>query len=464
MFNFTFNYIKRLKEDSFGWVQRGWINSNTRELILNEAAVSKSHISGMFIMGCLGALFIGLGVIMFFAANWDAIPRFGKVALAIAPLPICGLAAAALEEKGMLRSAYAAQLLLALLVGPAIMTVGMVYNISSDGTALLLTWSVSALLIALLGRNQLAYIVAMITSVILIFVSQYSWLAIGGSAAVFAVSLIMTEKRQMGFLAIFMPLFPFLWWGKVLVEAMPKIDLENVANITTLSVSAFELGIGLMLWKEEKWELTAKWLSRIGLLVFLGGLIISLGGPRYYYGAPFSLLAMPYLGYGTLAISAIAILTGLSFTYTNQVISWSRIMQAVVLIFVAVLGVRLTLEWPLGEIIWPRLVENIAATSQYMGTFYRDALEMKNIVMLYNTALTAALVIGVIQTPHMRDRLMAIIVGLGLSAQVIHMYFTTLYTLMNRSIAFIGAGILLLGIAVMMEWLRRHMGKAKEQI
>ncbi len=101
------------------------------------------------------------------------------------------------------------------------------------------------------------------------------------------------------------------------------------------------------------------------------------------------------------------------------------------------------------EFVWPRSSHEYAPYTVYGGIVW----------VMYNAALTATLVVGVIRTPKIMDRIIAAVIGLALSAQVLHMYFTELYTLMDRSIAFIGAGILLLGSAVMMEWMRRHAGK-----
>lgn len=98
----------------------------------------------------LGVVSLGAGVIFFFAYNWDALGRFGKLALAQLPILACLLAIwrAGLDSP----TGKAAVLLASLLVGALIALIGQIYQTGADTYQLFVAWAGAILPWTLLAR------------------------------------------------------------------------------------------------------------------------------------------------------------------------------------------------------------------------------------------------------------------------------------------------------------------------
>lgn len=113
----------------------------------------------MLLLGILGALLIGLGIILLLAHNWNNLPRSLRTVLSFAPL----LAGQMVAGWTLLRRSNSpawregSGLFLALAIGASISLVSQTYHIPGDMAAFLLTWVVlAAPLIYLLRATTVA--------------------------------------------------------------------------------------------------------------------------------------------------------------------------------------------------------------------------------------------------------------------------------------------------------------------
>jgi uncharacterized membrane protein len=73
-------FLERLRRELPRWSKQGWIKPEHERAILKDAAERfKSHNRAPVALALLGAILFSAGVITFFAANWDAIPKLGKL-------------------------------------------------------------------------------------------------------------------------------------------------------------------------------------------------------------------------------------------------------------------------------------------------------------------------------------------------------------------------------------------------
>lgn len=109
-----------------------------------EAAVEEeSRQRSADALAILGATLVGLGVILFFAANWGEIPRWLRLAMLLAA--IAATYAGAFREWD--RRPRAAQVLAfvgVLLFGASIFLVGQMYNVQAHDPLAFLLWSLAA--------------------------------------------------------------------------------------------------------------------------------------------------------------------------------------------------------------------------------------------------------------------------------------------------------------------------------
>lgn len=103
--------------------------------------VSKTAVM-LIILGAIGALLIGLGIILLFAHNWENLSRFTRAVLSLAPLVIGqALALWVLRQRpqsGAFKEGSA--IFLSLMVGASISLISQTYNIPGDVSAFILTW------------------------------------------------------------------------------------------------------------------------------------------------------------------------------------------------------------------------------------------------------------------------------------------------------------------------------------
>ncbi|MBI1208332.1 MAG: DUF2157 domain-containing protein [Azospirillum sp.] len=155
-------YRQRLERDLKAWAERGWLAPGGREAILAEltARGGRRRLSPL-ILGGLGALLLAVGVILFVAANWPAIPRPAKVTMVFGLLWASHGAALALSRAGSRRFAEAMVLLGALLFGAAILLIGQAYNLPPSPTNGLLLWTAGSLAAAWVWPSRLCAALAL---------------------------------------------------------------------------------------------------------------------------------------------------------------------------------------------------------------------------------------------------------------------------------------------------------------
>ncbi len=125
------------------------ISRETAEKIENyykqKGGQSQSRLFVIF--GILGAILVGLGVLLIIAHNWDELPKGWKTFFAFLPLiagqALCFFTLTTKADSIALREGAAAFLFFA--VGGSISIVAQIYNISGDLSGFLLTWMILCL-------------------------------------------------------------------------------------------------------------------------------------------------------------------------------------------------------------------------------------------------------------------------------------------------------------------------------
>ncbi len=140
------SFEDRIAAETLGWVADGLISDRQAEAIqLRYARGAGVARRGRLVtvLSLLGALAVGAGVILFIAANWDAIPRFARL------LVLVGATVAALLGGDRLarrtpRVGEAVCFLGGLLCGASIFLVGQMYHLGDEVGLGFLLWSIGA--------------------------------------------------------------------------------------------------------------------------------------------------------------------------------------------------------------------------------------------------------------------------------------------------------------------------------
>ncbi|MBE9554315.1 MAG: DUF2157 domain-containing protein [Proteobacteria bacterium] len=145
-------FVNRLRKELPDWIEKGWVTPAGEAAIVGaaEARVAQGIHVIPIALAVIGALTLGAGIILFFAANWDEMPKIAKlivlfgsmwIAYAIAGRGLSGSARAS----GVI--AHAMLLLGVILFGANIQLIAQIYHIDAHYPNGVLMWSLGALVL-----------------------------------------------------------------------------------------------------------------------------------------------------------------------------------------------------------------------------------------------------------------------------------------------------------------------------
>lgn len=159
-------YLRRLGNDLPSWVERGWVTPAGQPAILDHVAANMTGVRrAPLAFAILGVLLIGVGVILFFAANWEALSKLAKLVILFGGMWAAYAAAGyALARPDRTASAFGHALLLlgTILFGANINLIAQIYHISGHYPNAVLLWSMGGLAVAWLARSQPAAVLGLI--------------------------------------------------------------------------------------------------------------------------------------------------------------------------------------------------------------------------------------------------------------------------------------------------------------
>ena len=130
-------------------IRENIIDQETAQRILKfyERKNKKEPNRLVFIFGIIGAVLIGLGIILIIAHNWDEYTKFTKSALAFLPLVLGQISCfyTFLKKKNSPVWTEASSVFLFFSIGATISMIAQIYHIDGDLSKFILTWMILAL-------------------------------------------------------------------------------------------------------------------------------------------------------------------------------------------------------------------------------------------------------------------------------------------------------------------------------
>lgn len=166
-----------------GWVAEGVVAADTAERLRRRYATEPGRSWGVIVCGVLGALLIGLGVILLLAHNWQALSRPARVLLSFAPLAVTQVLVLAGVARGWRATAWreTSGLLWTLAVGACIALIAQTYHLPGDAEGFTLVWA--CLVLPVMLFTQAVTVLGVYLAILLAWAS-FSQLA-GGVALLF---------------------------------------------------------------------------------------------------------------------------------------------------------------------------------------------------------------------------------------------------------------------------------------
>ena len=192
-------FLTKLAAEIQRWRSQGLISQAQADSILDSYgspvevdASDKARARLISILAVLGAILVGIGIILFFASNWEAILRPVRLALVMACVPAAYGAAYWLRYvKGYERVGAAFILLAAVIYGAAIHLVAQIYNFPVYDPTLFTYWFAGVVPLAYLTRSQPTIFLAIVLALSAtgFWLSEYLDDVNGQAVGIFSVSI-----------------------------------------------------------------------------------------------------------------------------------------------------------------------------------------------------------------------------------------------------------------------------------
>jgi uncharacterized membrane protein len=148
------SYAARLRKDVVRWVQAGLVDDAAGAAILRDVeARERRSLSFGTILAIMAALLVGAAVLILVAANWQAIPRLGRVGGLFAIIAAGYLGGAALKLRDHPAFGEALWLVAAAAFGAGIALIGQMYHLAGDEAEAILVWCAGTALAAAALRS-----------------------------------------------------------------------------------------------------------------------------------------------------------------------------------------------------------------------------------------------------------------------------------------------------------------------
>ena len=394
-----YRFVSRLREEVEAWERDGTISAEQAQAVLarypdyplgHEASRRRqSLVTGLSI---LGGVLIGLGVITFFAANWDEISHGVKLASLIAGMLLSyGAGYALWQRSGPTAYAVAFVLLGCIIYGVGVHLIGQIYHISVDHPNLSLFW--------FLGVAPVAYV---------------------------------TRSRPVMFLAIVLFLAAVAFRQQDWLEAIGGWEVALAWTTLYIALGAFLYAVGKAKRQFEGWESLGGLFQTLGLITAFAALYLLTFHDFFDNAGSISGASLGYwtLAYGASAV-AITVLAGLAWRRTQR-----------------------------GEQETANFAE-MGVVVVVLAAAHVSALVYVNWILLYPivfNALFALSALGLMASGYLRDHEGRVNLSIGLIAlYVITRYFEYSIDLLDSSLLFFGAGVILLAGGYLLDRGRRRM-------
>ena len=394
-----YKFVSRLREELEAWQRDGTITAEQAQAVLarypdyppgHEASRRRQGlVTGLSI---LGGILIGLGVITFFAANWDEISHGVKLASLIAGMLLSyGAGFAIWQRSGPTAYAVAFVLLGCIIYGAGVHLIGQIYHISVDHPNLSMFW--------FLGVAPLAYV---------------------------------TRSRPVMFLAIVLFLAAVAFRQQDWLEAMDGSEAAIALSALYIALGAFLYAVGKVKRQFEGWESLGGLFQALGLITAFAALYLLTFHDLFDNSGSVSGLGLGYWGlaYGASAV-AIGVTAGIAWLRARrgeQVTSELAEAGAIaVLLAAAHVAARVSVGWdPLYPIVF--------------------------------NALFALSALGLMASGYLGDHRGRVNLSIAFIAlYVITRYFEYSIDLLDSSLLFSGAGVILLAGGYLLDRGRRRM-------
>lgn len=149
------SYSTRVRSDIVRWVEAGLIDASTGQALARDVeANQRASLSFGSILAMMAALLFGAAILIFVAANWEAIPRLARVVALFAVILAGYVGGAVAKTRDHAAIGEALWIIAAAAFGGSMALIGQMYHLSGDEASALLVWGAGTTLAAVALRSN----------------------------------------------------------------------------------------------------------------------------------------------------------------------------------------------------------------------------------------------------------------------------------------------------------------------
>lgn len=149
------SYATRVRADIDRWREKGLIDPATADALTSDVAANeRASLSFGSILAMMAALLFGAAILIFIAANWEAIPRLLRVAALFTIILAGYVGGAVLKTRDHAAIGEALWIVAAAAFGGSIALIGQMYHLSGDEASALVTWCAGTAFAAVVLRSN----------------------------------------------------------------------------------------------------------------------------------------------------------------------------------------------------------------------------------------------------------------------------------------------------------------------
>lgn len=211
-------YEAKLSADIARWLEAGLIDRQTADRLLVDVGHSEARrLSFGAVLAIMAAVLVGAAILLFIAANWEAVPRIARVIALFLVIAGGYVGGAVLKSRGHDGLGEGLYIVGCAAFGASIALIGQMYHMSGDERAAILIWCLGTLLAAAALRSSVLTAASAVLAVAWLLVGEGfgqahgpDWRYLGLGALIWAVSYWTQSAASRHLLLLSLVLFAVL--------------------------------------------------------------------------------------------------------------------------------------------------------------------------------------------------------------------------------------------------------------
>ena len=256
-----------LESESAAWVARELIDDATRHRILESYQVQSAERRSLLALMLLGALMLGIGVLLLIGYNWQRVPVNGKVAIIMSSVALAFAASAWSYARQHRVAGETLAFIGVLLFGNAIWLIAQVLHIRGNFSDAFMWWAIGALATAWLVRSWIIGAGAAVLVVIWVLAAGFTFdRPLWSFAAIWAATMAVVYVLESPVMLAPAALSAIAWVCWVPARTQPELVSVGAAALAACACYAVGSWHGASHRLGRAWQVT-------GLMALLGACV-----------------------------------------------------------------------------------------------------------------------------------------------------------------------------------------------